>query len=139
MAECDGAVTRPTHVAEMETNSITEQIIGGAMRVHSVLGPGLLESIYRLALQHELRKRGLKVISEKPISVHYEGVDLGTGLRLDLLVEDSVIVETKSVRRLRELDESQLLSHLQLCRCKTGLLINFNVRHLRHGIKRMVR
>ena len=109
------------------------------MRVHSILGPGLLESIYRRALEHELRKRGLNVISEKPISVHYDGVDLGTGLRLDLLVEHSVIVETKSARRLRELDESQILSHLQLCRCKTGLLINFNVRHLRHGIRRFVR
>ena len=123
----------------METNAITHQIIGGAMRVHSILGPGLLESVYRLALQHELRKRGLNVIAEKPIAIHYDGIDLGTGLRLDLLVEDSVIVETKAIRRLRELDESQLLSHLQLTNCKTGLLINFNVRHLRHGIRRMVR
>ena len=123
----------------METDVLTEQIIGGAMRVHSKLGPGLLESIYRRALEHELRKRGLNVISEKPISVHYDGVDLGTGLRLDLLVEDSVIVETKSVRRLHEIDESQLLSHLQLCGCRTGLLINFNVRHLRDGIHRFVR
>lgn len=109
------------------------------MRVHTVLGPGLLESVYRLALQHELRKRGLNVISEKPISILYDGVDLGTGLRLDLLVEDSVIVETKSVRKLRDLDESQLLSHLQLTNCHVGLLINFNVRHLRHGIRRFVR
>jgi hypothetical protein len=87
------------------------------MQVHSHLGPGLLESVYRLALQHELRKRGLRVISEKPIAIHYDGIDLGTGLRLDLLV----------------------LSHLHLCRCKKGLLINFNVRHLRHGIRRFVR
>jgi GxxExxY protein len=123
----------------MEPDVLTERIIGGAMRVHSILGPGLLESIYRRALEHELRKRGLKVIAEKPIAVHYDGIDLGTGLRLDLLVEDSVIVETKSVRRLRELDESQVLSHLQLCRCRIGLLINFNVRHLRHGIRRFVR
>ena len=123
----------------METNVLTEQIIGGALRVHSILGPGLLESIYRRALEHELRKRGLNVIAEKPIPVRYDGVQLGTGLRLDLLVEDAVIVETKSVRRLQEVDESQLLSHLQLCGCKTGLLINFNVRHLRHGIRRFVR
>jgi GxxExxY protein len=123
----------------MGKDTLTEQIIGGAMRVHSILGPGLLESVYRLALQHELRKRGLNVVSEKPISIHYDGINLGTGLRLDLLVEESVIVETKSVRRLREIDESQLLSHLQLIGCKTGLLINFNVRHLRHGIRRMVR
>src|SRR5688572_26134327 len=123
----------------METNVLTEQIIGGAMRVHSKLGPGLLESIYRRALEHELRKRGFNVIAEKPISVHYDGVNLGTGLRLDLLVEDSVVVETKSVRKLQEIDESQLLSHLQMCGCKTGLLINFNVRHLRDGIRRFVR
>lgn len=109
------------------------------MRVHSKLGPGLLESIYRRALEYELRKRGMKVIAEKPISVHYDGVNLGTGLRLDLLVEDTVIVETKSVRQFHEIDESQLLSHLQLCSCHTGLLINFNVRHLRDGIRRFVR
>ena len=108
------------------------------MRVHSKLGPGLLESIYRRALEHELRKRGLKVISEKPIPVHYDGVNLGTGLRLDLLVEDSVIVETKSVRRLQEIDESQLLSHLQLCGCRTGLLINFNVPLLVQGVQRVL-
>ena len=109
------------------------------MRVHSILGPGLLESVYRRALQYELRKRGLRVIAEKPIPVHYDGVDLGIGLRLDLLVEDSVIVETKSVRKLRDVDDSQILSHLQLCQSKKGLLINFNVRHLRQGIRRFVR
>ena len=123
----------------METNEITGQVVSAAMRVHTILGPGLLESIYRRALAHELRKRGLNVITEKPISVTYDGVDLGTGLRLDLLVEESVIVETKSVRKLREIDESQILSHLQLCHCRVGLLINFNVRHLRHGIRRFVR
>jgi GxxExxY protein len=123
----------------MDNDVLTHQIIGGAMRVHSILGPGLLESVYRRALQHELRKRGLRVISEKPIPVHYDGVDLGIGLRLDLLVEDSVIVETKSVRKLLEVDDSQILSHLQLCQCKKGLLINFNVRHLRQGIRRFVR
>ncbi len=139
MVTRDSSVAMSVHVVDMETNAITDQIIGAAMRVHSILGPGLLESLYRAALVHELKKRGLKVIAEKPISIHYDGVDLGTGLRLDLLVEDSVIVETKAVRRLRDLDESQLLSYLQLCNCKVGLLINFHVRHLRHGIKRMVR
>lgn len=123
----------------MDTDAITHQVIGSALKVHSVLGPGLLESVYRAALLYEMRKRGLHVIPEKPISVHYDGVDLGTGLRLDFLVEDTVIVETKSVKRLREIDESQILSHLQLCHCRIGLLINFNVRHLRHGIRRFVR
>jgi GxxExxY protein len=123
----------------MDSDVLTHQIIGAAMRVHSILGPGLLESVYRRALEHELRKRGLRVISEKRIPVHYDGVELGIGLRLDLLVEDSVIVETKSVRKLRDVDESQILSHLQLCHCKKGLLINFHVRHLRQGIRRFVR
>lgn len=109
------------------------------MRAHTVLGPGLLETIYRRALAHELRKRGLKVIEEKPIPVTYDGVVMGTGLRLDLLVEDSVIVETKSIRRFTDVDESQILSHLQLTKCRAGLLINFNVRHLRDGIRRYVR
>lgn len=108
MLSRDGSVTLSLHVSRMENDSVTEQIIGSAMRVHSILGPGLLESVYRLALQYELRKRGLAVITEKPISIHYDGINLGTGLRLDLLVEDSVIVETKSVRRFRKLDESQL-------------------------------
>lgn len=139
MATRDGSVSVPVHVVDMETNAITAQIIGAAMRVHSILGPGLLESVYRAALIHELKKRGLKVIAEKPISIYYDGINLGIGLRLDLLVEDTVIVETKAVRALRELDDSQLLSYLQLCNCKVGLLINFHVRHLRHGIKRMIR
>lgn len=123
----------------MEVNVLTERIIGCAMRVHSKLGPGLLESIYRRALEHELRELGLNVVSEKPISMIYDGIDLGTGLRLDLLVEDAVIVETKSVRRIHEIDESQILSHLQFCGCRIGLLTNFNVRHLRDGIRRFVR
>ena len=123
----------------MEKDAITERIIGGAMRVHTVLGPGLLERVYREALQYELRKRGLTVIAEKPVSIHYDGMDLGTGLRLDLLVERSVVVEAEAVRRLTELDESQLLSYIAVSSWRTGLLVNFNVRHLRHGIKRMVR
>ncbi len=123
----------------METNVVTGEIVRGAMCVHTALGPGLLESVYRTALVHELRKRGLKVIPEKPIRINYDGVDLGIGLRMDLLVEDSVIVELKSVERMIELHQSQLLTHLRVTGLKTGLLINFNVRHLRHGIKRMVR
>jgi GxxExxY protein len=123
----------------METNDITGEIVRSAMKVHTALGPGLLESVYRAALVHELRKRGLKVVPEKPIHIHYDGVDLGIGLRLDLLVEDSVIVELKSVERLIELHQSQLLTHLRLTLLRTGLLVNFNVRHLRHGITRMVR
>ena len=84
------------------------------MKVHSTLGPGLLESIYRKCLCHELTKRGLRVILEKPVQIIYDGVDMGTGLRLDLFVESLVIVEVKSVRKLLEVDQSQLLSYLKL-------------------------
>ena len=84
-------------------------------------------------------KRGLVVVPEKPVRINYDGVDLGSGLRIDLLVEESVIVEVKSVEKMHSLHQSQLLSYLKLANLRTGLLINFNVRHLRHGIKRMVR
>src|SRR5688572_5477841 len=123
----------------METNEITNQILGGAMRVHSALGPGLLESVYRTCLCHELTKRGLNVIQEKPVQIHYDGIVLPSGLRIDLVVEDTVVVEVKAVNRMVPLYESQLLSYLNLSGIRTGLLINFNVRHLRHGITRMVR
>lgn len=123
----------------VEINAITGEIVRSAMTAHTALGPGLLESIYRKCLCHELVKRGLHVVLEKPVHILYDGIDMGIGLRLDLLVESLVIVEVKSVRKLLEVDQSQLLSYLQLTEIKTGLLINFNVRHLRHGIQRMVR
>ena len=123
----------------METNVVTGEIVRSAMCVHTALGPGLLESVYRAALLHELMKRGLMVVPEKPIRLHYDGLELGTALRIDLLVEESVIVEVKSVEKMHSLHQSQLLSYLKLANLKTGLLINFNVRHLRQGIKRMVR
>ena len=123
----------------MDTNVVTGAVVRSAMKVHTALGPGLLEGVYRTALLHELTKRRLKVVAEKPIRIHYDGVELGTGFRIDLLVEESVIVELKSVERMLPRHHSQLLSYLKLTGVRTGLLINFNVRHLRHGIKRMVR
>jgi GxxExxY protein len=123
----------------METNVITGEIVRAAMKVHTALGPGLPESVYRKCLCHELIKCGLHVVMEKPIQIVYDDVRIGTGLRLDLLVEDQVIVEVKAVEKQLPLHQSQLLSHLKLTGVRTGLLINFNVRHLRHGIKRMVR
>ena len=118
---------------------MTGEIVRSAMHVHTALGPGLLESAYRICLFHELTKRGLQVVPEKPIKISYDGVIMCTGLRVDLLVENMVIVELKSVEKLLPLHQSQLLSYLKLSGIRTGLLINFNVRHLRHGIKRMVR
>ena len=123
----------------METNAITDQILGAAMKIHSALGPGLLESVYRTCLHHELIRRGLQAVREKPIQIQYDGIILSTGLRIDLLVEETVLVEVKAVERMLTLYESQLLTYLKLSGIRTGLLINFNVRHLRHGIKRMVR
>ena len=123
----------------METNAVTGEIVRAAMRVHTALGPGLLEGVYRTALLYELTKRGLRVVPEKPIRLHYDGTELGTGLRIDLLVEEEVIVELKSVEKMLPLHQSQLLSYLKLSGLRTGLLINFNVRHLRQGINRMVR
>ena len=124
---------------EVKTDTLTAEILNSAMRVHSALGPGLLESVYRVCLCHELTKRGLKVAPEKPIRIEYDGVVLTSGLRIDILVENTVLVELKSVEKMVPLYESQVLSYLKLSGVRTGLLINFNVRHLRHGIKRMVR
>lgn len=101
------------------------------MRVHSALGPGLLESVCRTCLHHELAIRGLNAVQERPIPIQYDGIVLSGGLRIDLLVVETVLVEAKSVERMLTLYESQLLTYLKLSGVRTGLLINFNVRHLR--------
>nr|QNO43548.1 hypothetical protein HMEJMANM_00017 [Methanosarcinales archaeon ANME-2c ERB4]QNO43627.1 hypothetical protein LAPIAFBC_00034 [Methanosarcinales archaeon ANME-2c ERB4]QNO44679.1 hypothetical protein FAIAHACK_00016 [Methanosarcinales archaeon ANME-2c ERB4] len=122
----------------MELNKISEEIIGAAMQVHTVLGPGLLESAYEACLKYELEKNDLKVSSQVGLPVIYDGVQIDLGYRLDLLVEDTVIVELKAVKELTPLHEAQLLSYLKLSGFQLGLLINFNVVRLKHGIKRMV-
>jgi GxxExxY protein len=108
------------------------------MKVHSVLGPGLLESAYQACLAHEIRNRGLAVASQVPLPVVYEGHKLEVGYRIDLVVEGRVVVEVKSVEALHPIHEAQLLSYMRLSGLRVGLLINFNVLHLRDGIKRMV-
>ncbi len=108
------------------------------MKVHSTLGPGLLESAYEACLIYELRKRGVKVESQMPLPVLYDGVRIDAGYRIDLMVDDAVIVELKTVERLLPVHQAQLLSHLKLSGKRAGLLINFNVPHLRDGIKRLV-
>ncbi len=122
----------------MNTNAITRAVIGAAMRVHTALGPGLLESAYRACLCRELELLGLRYQTEVPVPVTYRGLTIPTAYRIDVLVEDLLIVETKAQSRMTETHEAQLLSHLRLSRRTVGLLINFHVRHLRHGIKRMV-
>ena len=121
----------------MELNEITETIIGCAIKVHRALGPGWLESTYEVCLVHELVKMGLKVQAQVPLPVHYDGIRLDAGYKIDLLVEDKVIVELKAVDALHPLHEAQLLSYLKLSGKKLGLLINFNVRMLNNGIKRI--
>jgi len=119
-------------------NGITESIIGAAIEVHRALGPGLLESAYEACLTFELVHRGLKVEPQKPLPVVYQEVKLDCGYRLDLLVEEAVIVEVKAVDRLAPIHQAQLLSYLRLSGCKVGLLINFNVKVLKDGIRRVV-
>ncbi len=122
----------------MELENITSRITHCAMNVHSALGPGLLESAYRACLRQEPISQGTNVQYEWPLPVLYNGIQVNVGYRLDMLVEDLVIVEVKSVEKLLRVHEAQLLSYLKLSQRSVGLLINFNVVHLRHGIRRKV-
>ncbi|MFN2399154.1 MAG: GxxExxY protein [Gemmatimonadaceae bacterium] len=117
---------------------VSGQVVDAAMKVHSALGPGLLEGAYEACLVHELRKRGLRVIAQLPIPVVYDGIRIELGYRADLLVGDAVVVELKAVAKLLPIHEAQLLSYLKLSGHCVGLLINFHVLHLKDGIKRMV-
>src|SRR5574344_255605 len=119
-------------------NQITEAIIGCAIKVHKALGPGLLESAYQECLFYELRKAGLKVEKEKPLPLIYEDVKLDCGYRVDLMVEDQIILELKSIEELTDIHLAQVLTYLKLADCKLGLLINFNTLQLVKGIKRVI-
>lgn len=130
--------TENTELTEKEeVSSLTGKIIGAAIEIHRALGPGLLESAYETCLIYELRLRKLKVEPQKSMPVFYKDVMLDCGYRVDLVVENQVIVEIKSVNSLAPIHEAQLLSYLKLSDCKIGLLINFNVKILKEGIKRM--
>ncbi len=117
---------------------ITYKIIGGAMEVYNQLGPGLLESAYELALKCELEKRGLKVETQVPLQMYYKEVDLGIVYRMDMIVEDSIVVELKSVEKLLPVHSKQLKTYMKLFRKKVGLLINFGEENFADGIKRIV-
>ena len=117
---------------------LSYKIIGCAMEVYNTLGPGLLEAAYEKALIHELELNGLSVASQVSVEMNYKGVNLGEGLRLDLLVEDSIIIELKSVEELKPVHYKQLLTYLKLMNKRIGLLINFNVYDFREGIKRVI-
>ena len=122
----------------MDRNEISGAVVDAAMKVHSALGPGLLESAYAICLKHELVKRGFKVASEVPLPVVYDGVRLEAGYRLDLVVEDTVVVELKAIEALAPIHQAQIISYLKLSSKPIGLLINFHSLHLKDGIKRFV-
>ena len=121
-----------------QMNAITEQIIGAAMEVHRAIGPGLLESAYEVCLVYELRERGYRIEQQKPLPVVYKGVQLDCGYRLDMVVNECVIVEIKAVEKLTTVHEAQLLSYLRLLNCRVGLLLNFHCAMLKNGIRRIV-
>ena len=122
----------------MQNNEISGAVIDATMKIHSALGPGLLESGYAACLKHELIKRGLKVACEVPLPVIYDGVRLDAGYRLDLVVEDTVVVELKAIEALAPIHQAQIISYLKLSGKPIGLLINFHTLHLKDGIKRFV-
>jgi len=121
----------------MNENEVSEKIIGAAIEVHRILGPGLLESVYEEALCHELHLRGVQFTRQQGVPIPYKGIALGTDLRLDLLVEDNVIIDLKAKESIVAIDRSKLLTYLRLSDKRLGLIINFHVQQLRFGIERI--
>jgi GxxExxY protein len=119
-------------------NILSGEIVDAALQVHRALGPGLLESVYEVVLAHELRKRGLDVRRQYPIPIAYGGINLEVGFRADLLVENKIIVEIKSIEAIAAVHKKQLLTYLKLADLRLGLLINFNVELIKNGICRIV-
>ncbi len=122
----------------MTENELTYKIIGCAMKVHTELGPGLLENAYEECLFYELLQMGLKVDKQKALPLVYHEVKLDAGYRIDLLIENRIVVEVKAVETFNEVHLAQILTYLKLSKCKFGLLINFNVKSLKDGIKRII-
>ena len=122
-----------------ELDDLSRALVDSAFKVHQTLGPGLLESVYEACLCVELTKRGISYETQAPVPLVYEGVDIEAGLRLDLLVEKSIVLELKSVDKLLPIHHSQLLTYLKLTNLRLGLLINFNVGMFKEGVKRLIR
>ena len=122
----------------MNENAIAKQIVDAAFHIHTTLGPGLLESVYQAVLAYELSQRGLGIVSQQPIPVVYGTIQIDTGFRADLIVEDLVIVEIKSVEVVAPVHKKQILTYLRLADKRLGLLINFNAALIRDGITRIV-
>lgn len=127
-----------TDGGQMHENEIAKLVVDAAYRIHTKLGPGLLESVYEVVLAYELRKLGLKVVRQLPVPVVWEDMTFDKGFEIDPLVEDKVIVEIKSVEQVHPVHKKQLLTHLRLKGCKLGLLVNFNVELIKDGISRVV-
>src|SRR5829696_6270829 len=121
-----------------ELNEITGKILEFSIKVHRSLGPGMLEKAYEVCLMHELVKHRFDVVSQQKLPIVYDGIRLDAGYRIDLIVNKAVIVEVKTVERLHPVHEAQLLSYLRMTNLRLGLLINFNVKMLRDGVKRVV-
>ena len=134
----DAEVTKQEEKTRERLNEISGKIIECSINVHKELGPGMLEGAYEVCLMHELLRAGLKTKSQVTLPIVYQGIRLDAGYRIDLLVEDSVIVELKAIERLLPVHEAQLLSYLRMSDLRLGLLINFNVRLLRDGVRRVV-
>ncbi len=122
----------------MDREEIFKKVLDCAFEVHSNLGPGLLESVYEECLVFELQMAGLNVEKQKSLPLTYKGLLLESRLRIDILVENQIIVELKAVEALTEVHLAQILTYLKLSKCKLGLLVNFNVKHLKDGIKRVI-
>jgi GxxExxY protein len=122
----------------MEFDPLSKMVIGAAIVVHKALGPGLLESAYEACHGYELVERGFNIERQKPVLLKYKGVRLDCGYRLDMVVEDKIVVEIKSVAKLDPIHEAQMLTYLRISGYTLGLIINFNVVHLKDGLKRVV-
>ena len=122
----------------MDDEAIGTQVVDCAIRVHTALGAGLLESAYESCLAHELAKHGLEVRKQVPMPVLYDNTQMDVGYRIDMLVNDRVVVELKAVEKLMPLHSAQLLTYLKLSKLRLGFLLNFNVEHMRNGVKRVV-
>ena len=121
-----------------DLNDLTGAIIGGAIEVHRNLGPGLLESAYESCLLWELRQKGLRAESQVPVPIRYKGLQLDAGYRIDLLVQDKIIVELKAIDKIQPIHTAQVLTYLKMMDLKMALILNFNVELMRSGIKRII-
>jgi GxxExxY protein len=131
-------MSTPGAKSAREINALSRSLLDCAFRVHTALGPGLLESAYQGCLLYELRQNKIEVAAEVVLPVRYNGVQIDLGYRIDLLVEDAIILELKSIERLAPIHQAQLLSYLKLSGKQLGFLMNFNVLHFKDGIKRVV-